>query len=69
MKRPGSCLSYACVLYEKSMVATPWKSGYRLDFELYLHQYSQLVEWSHFVASSHTPLTLLENEKYKEILS
>ncbi len=30
MERPGLCPSHPCVLYEKSMVATPWKSGYRL---------------------------------------
>ncbi len=30
MERPGICLTYPCSLYEKSMVATPWKTGYRL---------------------------------------
>ncbi len=30
MERPGICPTYPCSLYEKSMVATPWKSGYRL---------------------------------------
>ena len=30
MERPGICPSYPCILYEKSMVVTPWKSGYRL---------------------------------------
>ena len=30
MERPGICPVYPCSLYEKSMVATPWKSGYRL---------------------------------------
>lgn len=30
MERPGLCPTYPCSLYEKSMVATPWKSGYRL---------------------------------------
>lgn len=30
MERPGLCASYPCMLYEKNMVATPWKSAYRL---------------------------------------
>ena len=30
MERPGLCPTYPCSLYEKSMVVTPWKSGYRL---------------------------------------
>lgn len=30
MERPGQCPAQPCILYEKSMVATPWKSGYRL---------------------------------------
>lgn len=30
MEKPGICPSHPCVLYEKNMVATPWKSGYRL---------------------------------------
>ena len=30
MERPGLCPVYPCLLYEKSMVATPWRSGYRL---------------------------------------
>jgi len=30
MERPGICPSYPCSLYEKSMVVTPWRSGYRL---------------------------------------
>jgi len=30
MERPGTCPTYPCLLYEKNMVATPWKSGYRL---------------------------------------
>lgn len=30
MERPGICPEIPCYLYEKSVVATPWKSGYRL---------------------------------------
>ncbi|MBU0973400.1 MAG: FAD-dependent oxidoreductase, partial [Proteobacteria bacterium] len=30
MERPGICPQMPCVLYEKSMVVTPWESGYRL---------------------------------------
>jgi D-amino-acid dehydrogenase len=30
MARPARCLKIPCLLEEKSVVATPWKSGYRL---------------------------------------
>ncbi len=30
MERPGICPKIPCYLYEKSVVVTPWKSGYRL---------------------------------------
>ncbi|MCP4022573.1 MAG: FAD-dependent oxidoreductase [Desulfobacteraceae bacterium] len=30
MERPENCPSIPCLLYERNMVATPWKSGYRL---------------------------------------
>ena len=30
MERPGRCPSQPCSLYEKNMVVTPWKSGYRM---------------------------------------
>ncbi len=30
MERPGICPTFPCYLYEKNMVVTPWKSGYRL---------------------------------------
>lgn len=30
MERPGLCPGRPCMLYEKSMVATPWKSAFRL---------------------------------------
>lgn len=30
MERPGLCPTYPCVLSERKVVATPWKSGYRL---------------------------------------
>lgn len=30
MERPGLCPSRPCSFYEKSVVVTPWKSGYRL---------------------------------------
>ncbi len=30
MERPKNCPTIPCLLYERNMVATPWKSGYRL---------------------------------------
>lgn len=30
MERPASCPGLPCLLYERNMVVTPWKSGYRL---------------------------------------
>lgn len=30
MERPGLCPAYPCCFYEKNMIVTPWKSGYRL---------------------------------------
>ena len=40
MERPGTCPTYPCSLYEKSMVATPWKSGYRLGGTMEFSGYS-----------------------------
>lgn len=53
MKRPDLCPSVPCSLYEKSMVVTPWKSGYRLggtmefsgyNDDLNMKRLSRLVE-------------------------
>jgi D-amino-acid dehydrogenase len=40
MDRPGICPEIPCVLYEKSMVVTPWKSGYRLGGTMEFSGYS-----------------------------
>jgi D-amino-acid dehydrogenase len=40
MERPGICPSMPCVLYEKNMVITPWKSGYRLGGTMEFSGYS-----------------------------
>jgi D-amino-acid dehydrogenase len=40
MERPESCPKMPCVLYEKSMVVTPWKSGYRLGGTMEFSGYS-----------------------------
>ena len=40
MERPGICPEIPCVLYEKNMVVTPWKSGYRLGGTMEFSGYS-----------------------------
>jgi D-amino-acid dehydrogenase len=40
MERPGICPAYPCYLHEKNMVATPWKSGYRLGGTMEFSGYS-----------------------------
>lgn len=40
MERPGICPTYPCVLYEKNMLATPWKSAYRLGGTMEFSGYS-----------------------------
>ncbi|MCP4719437.1 MAG: FAD-binding oxidoreductase, partial [Desulfobacteraceae bacterium] len=40
MERPGICPEIPCVLYEKNMVATPWKSAYRLGGTMEFSGYS-----------------------------
>ena len=40
MERPDICPTYPCSLYEKSMVATPWQSGYRLGGTMEFSGYS-----------------------------
>jgi D-amino-acid dehydrogenase len=40
MERPGICPELPCVLYEKNMVVTPWKSGYRLGGTMEFSGYS-----------------------------
>jgi D-amino-acid dehydrogenase len=40
MERPGICPTYPCYLHEKNMVATPWKSGYRLGGTMEFSGYS-----------------------------
>ncbi|OQY50835.1 MAG: hypothetical protein B6230_05785 [Desulfobacteraceae bacterium 4572_89] len=40
MERPGICPEIPCVLYEKSMVVTPWKSAYRLGGTMEFSGYS-----------------------------
>ncbi len=40
MERPGICPQVPCVLYEKSMVVTPWKSAYRLGGTMEFSGYS-----------------------------
>ncbi len=40
MERPGICPGMPCVLYEKNMVVTPWKSGYRLGGTMEFSGYS-----------------------------
>jgi len=40
MERPEICPTYSCVLYEKNMVMTPWKSAYRLGGTMEFSGYS-----------------------------
>jgi len=40
MERPGICPKIPCVLYEKNMVVTPWKSAYRLGGTMEFSGYS-----------------------------
>ncbi len=40
MERPGICPEIPCVLYEKNMVVTPWKSAYRLGGTMEFSGYS-----------------------------
>jgi D-amino-acid dehydrogenase len=40
MERPGICPEIPCLLYEKSMVVTPWKSAYRLGGTMEFSGYS-----------------------------
>lgn len=40
MERPGVCPTHPCVLYEKKVVATPWKSAYRLGGTMEFSGYS-----------------------------
>ncbi len=40
MERPGICPKMPCYLYEKNMVVTPWKSGYRLGGTMEFSGYS-----------------------------
>lgn len=41
MARPGLCPSRPCMLYEKNMVVTPWKSAYRLGGTMEFSGYSR----------------------------
>lgn len=40
MDRPGTCPTHPCLLYEKNMVVTPWKSAYRLGGTMEFSGYS-----------------------------
>lgn len=40
MARPEICPTYPCMLYEKNMVVTPWKSAYRLGGTMEFSGYS-----------------------------
>ena len=40
MDRPDICPTHPCYLYEKNVVATPWKSGYRLGGTMEFSGYS-----------------------------
>lgn len=43
MERPDICPTHPCSLYEKSMVATPWKSGYRLGGTMEFSGYNDVL--------------------------
>ncbi|WDP88224.1 MAG: FAD-dependent oxidoreductase [Desulfobacter sp.] len=43
MGRPGQCPEIPCMLYEKNMVVTPWKSGYRLGGTMEFSGFSQTL--------------------------
>ncbi len=43
MKRPKICPTYPCVLFEKNMVVTPWKSAYRLGGTMEFSGFSDLL--------------------------
>lgn len=44
MQRPEICPTYPCVLYEKNMVMTPWKSAYRLGGTMEFSGYSSSLD-------------------------
>jgi D-amino-acid dehydrogenase len=44
MERPKICPTYPCVLYEKNMVMTPWKSAYRLGGTMEFSGYSSSLD-------------------------
>lgn len=44
MGRPEICPTYSCVLYEKNMVMTPWKSAYRLGGTMEFSGYSSSLD-------------------------
>jgi D-amino-acid dehydrogenase len=43
MQRPGACPSHPLALYEKNMVVTPWKSGYRLGGTMEFSGYNDIL--------------------------
>lgn len=43
-ERPEICPTYPCVLYEKNMVMTPWKSAYRLGGTMEFSGYSSSLD-------------------------
>ena len=43
MERPGACPSHPLALYEKNMVVTPWKSGYRLGGTMEFSGYNDVL--------------------------
>lgn len=44
MERPEICPTHSCVLYEKNMVMTPWKSAYRLGGTMEFSGYSSSLD-------------------------
>lgn len=44
MERPEICPTYPCILYEKNMVMTPWKSAYRLGGTMEFSGYSSSLD-------------------------